>query len=328
MSDLPSRSSDRRSRTADSWTCSCCGDRTDGIVFHALSARSLPDREAYRYGECTRCGSLSLLDLIDPSPWYLDDYERHRSSAKSYPATAATLLTGAVGDWFVRHVRVRPAWWMWRHPSWIAMFRGTSVDRRSPILDVGCGQGAQLMHLSRFGFTDLHGIDPYLRTPSAPGAAIQLSRTSLEDVHGEYGAVTFVHSLEHMDDPLEQLQLAVARLSSGGAVVVSLPIAGGRSWRRFGENWAGLDAPLHRFLPSPEGLFRLAERAGLRVLRWHGSTPTYFYSSSLQIQSGASPFSDAATGLLDDRVRRWCATQAQRDRGRDASEASFILVRS
>ena len=296
------------------------------VLFDAPCSRTLPRSETFRYGECAACGSLTLLDEVDPSSFYLSGYERHGLPQQHHRASQTMRAIGLIADRLIRPAPVPRHWWWPGHPTWLAWFRGSDVGRHTPILDVVCGSGALLVHLARFGFTNLHGIDPFLDDTSLDLGTVRLRRAHLCDEGDRYGAIIFNHSLEHVDDPLDQLRLARELLNPNGVIIVDLPIAGGRAWSRFRENWAGLDAPLHRLIPTPAGMSTLADSAGLRVVRWHGSTALYFYSTSLLIQLGAAPDTKSDSQQLDDRVMRWCSKQAAGEKGADASQASFVLT--
>lgn len=311
------------------WSCVACGGiPSDPLVFHALCARALPERVEFRWGECDSCGSLTLLDGVDPSPWY-ENYERHRINGGGPGRTRITRMIGRVGALAAPRLTALPARWLPPHPTWLAQMRGRRIDMHMPILDVGCGQGAQLLHLHRFGFDNLLGIDPYLpidREEFHDGEVV-LRQCGLDEVASDgFGLIGFFHSLEHVDDPLAMLLEARKCLGKSGTVVVELPIVGGRAWSRFRDHWPGLDTPLHRWLPSPRGMALLAARAGFRLLRWRGDSVPYYYEQGLMIRNGCAPPAFKATEVLSDREISWCRAMARSDRGGNGSQGSFVLT--
>ena len=62
--------------SVERWLCRVCGRTASGRAFPVASRRALPERLCFRYGECGHCASLTLLDLVDPSGYYGDGYER------------------------------------------------------------------------------------------------------------------------------------------------------------------------------------------------------------------------------------------------------------
>lgn len=89
---------------------------------------------------------------------------------------------------------------------------------------------------------------------------------------GNFDAVVFQHSLEHVAEPLEDVRLAAERLRPGGLLLVSLPNFGSWQAQRFGSNWFHLDLPRHRSHFTARGIDLLLRRAGLNPLRTSTST--------------------------------------------------------
>ena len=306
--------------------CRCCDVAIDSRPFEVVSWR---DKSSHRYGVCPSCESINLHGYTDPSSYYGEDYE----PARRPEPRASTLLLQAAGMSAAWAVSGRPGPWLyrlgdWILPTWTGWFAGFGVRRSSHILDVGSGRGALLLHLRRWGFRSLTGIDPYLTEREAlqrPG--IRLERVDLEAyaTQHEVDAVIFNHSLEHVDDPAALLRLAAPMVSGGGPVVVILPMAGGRVWERYRDMWSAIDAPLHRFLPSPLGMERLAKRCGLRVVRMRGQTSAAHYLASEAIRRCHAP--GEARDVLSDAEQKWFSRLARREKGTMAAEGSFVLER-
>ncbi len=81
--------------------------------------------------------------------------------------------------------------------------------------------------------------------------------------NGDFDAVVFQHSLEHVVDPLEALRAAARHLRPGGTLIVTLPNFDSWQSRRFRANWFHLDLPRHRTHMTQSSLTILLERAGL-----------------------------------------------------------------
>ena len=277
----------------------------------------------FQYGECGDCASLTLLDVVDPSGYYGDGYERlrpaRRTSRTGCPGPSSAPYAGGL----VRSTcSAGGAGSIGSAPSWYGWFRGLHLTARSPILDVGCGNGALLFHLRSFGFENLVGVDPFLQSAHV-GRGLRLERLHLDQVSGRFKVIIFNHSLEHVDDPGELLESARSRLERDGAIVVQLPIVGGAAWRRYRDNLVSLDAPLHRFIPTPEGVTQLAQRHQLTIARWYGTTTPYYYRWSEMVRVGA-PCDRIAS--VDERRHRWANKMARRERGTEAAQATFVLT--
>lgn len=140
--------------------------------------------------------------------------------------------------------------------------------RRGRLLDVGCGSGELLEHFAGQGW-EPYGIDP-------SRAAVEAARRRGAEAHegtlrdhpwqGEsFEAITFQHSLEHVVDPVAELERARALLAPGGVLAIAVP--NWASWQRhlFRNRWFVLDLPRHQQHFSPRALKMLAERLELEV---------------------------------------------------------------
>jgi SAM-dependent methyltransferase len=155
------------------------------------------------------------------------------------------------------------------------------------LLDVGSGRGDLGVTLRGRGW-DVTGLEP------APDACEAARRRGVATVQGtlttigagalagDYDAVVFQHSLEHVAEPLDDLRAAHALLRSGGLILISLPNFGSWQARRFGADWFHLDLPRHRSHFTALGLDELMRRAGLEPLGTSTATSADSLPMSLQ----------------------------------------------
>ena len=83
------------------------------------------------------------------------------------------------------------------------------------MLDVGAGDGTLIDALRALG-REATGLE---RNP----ARDDLSDEPLEEVKGEWAAVVFWHSLEHLPSPGDAIRQAARLLLPGGVVVIAVP---------------------------------------------------------------------------------------------------------
>ncbi len=274
-------------------SCRCCGGQYSRS-FDVAAWRS-PDWSTFSYGECARCGSLNLIDDVDAGPFYAAGYWGSKR-----PTGASSLLRRGLGRAFEvtvmrRTLLARLVSRPLRRPEWLVWLAASGLSLDSPILDIGCGHGRLLGELSRWGFSDLTGVDPFLDADQVEKSGVRLQARSLAQVErADYSVAIFHHSLEHVDNPIEMLRLARGRLAGDGSrVVVALPIAQGPVWERYRDNWWALDAPLHRFVPTVDGLRHMADAADLEFGAIHPSSPAHHVIGSEMVsrrqQPNASP---------------------------------------
>lgn len=196
---------------------------------------------------CPRCGAATTFPVPDGaeldraySTWYRPDSGRF----------------GGGGDRLLAFSRARLA---------------RRVDRIAPpgpVLDVGAGDGSLLRALRARG-REAVGLER-----SATGAGVlAVEINAFHERQGEWAAVVFWHSLEHLRDPAGAIDRAVALLAPGGVLAVAVPNLASWQARRFGARWFHLDLPRHLVhLPAVALEDGLHER-GLaieRVSHWRG----------------------------------------------------------
>ncbi|HEX2391908.1 MAG TPA: class I SAM-dependent methyltransferase [Solirubrobacterales bacterium] len=128
-----------------------------------------------------------------------------------------------------------------------------------PVLDVGAGEGALLDALHARGREAL-GLERSSRRPD-------VAEWGLDDLEGEWAAIVFWHSLEHLPDPAAALERAGRLLAPGGVLVVAVPNSDSLQAKLFGDRWLALDPPRHLFHFTAAALMERLRTLGLRVRR-------------------------------------------------------------
>jgi 2-polyprenyl-3-methyl-5-hydroxy-6-metoxy-1,4-benzoquinol methylase len=188
---------------------------------------------------CDACGTAT----IDPWPSELELDDAY--GAWYRPASGRRF--GALGDALLRRTRGSLA------------ARVDAIAPPGPVLDVGAGDGALLDALAARGrpATGLERV----------GGRADIRDEPLEAVDGEWAAVVFWHSLEHLPQPGAAIAHAARLLAPGGVVVVAVPDYASLQARAFGDRWLHLDPPRHLVHLTTAALTAGLERRGLRVQR-------------------------------------------------------------
>jgi SAM-dependent methyltransferase len=189
---------------------------------------------------CPKCGAATT----DPWP---DDDELEAAYGGWYRPEGGTGRFNFAGDAILGRTR--------------ALLAGHIDDTAppGPILDVGAGEGTLLDALAARGRA-VTGLergakrDDFLDLP-------------IEEVEGdgEWAAVVFWHSLEHLPRPGAAIREAKRLLAPGGVVVVAIPNNGSLQARAFGDRWLHLDLPRHLAHLSTTSLNAGLERSGFRI---------------------------------------------------------------
>jgi len=138
------------------------------------------------------------------------------------------------------------------------------------VLDYGCGSGLFLRRLREFGH-EVEGVDFDPVAVSAVRASGIACRTPDEvpddEWRASFDAITLSHVIEHVPDPRALLGQLASWLKPGGSLFIECPNANATGLALFGRYWRGLEAPRHLAIPSPDGLERALDEAGLAVSR-------------------------------------------------------------
>jgi SAM-dependent methyltransferase len=260
--------------------CLACGNCEENRVFTAREMM-LGKRDLFKYIECSKCKSLQ----IAVPPANLGDY---------YPLNYYSFagLNGGKLKRYLRGKRLRYALgsvsalgFVLYHfcgpperGEWIKMVKFELNER---ILDVGCGSGQCLADLHSAGFKYLAGLDPFAK-PQKSSKGFSTHRCHLDEWKEPQDLVMMHHSFEHMPEPAAVLGNVRRILKPDGRLLIRTPVANCFAWRKFGPNWVQLDAPRHLFIPSVDGLSKLAEKAGLKLVDCQfDSTAFQFWGSEL-----------------------------------------------
>lgn len=183
-------------------------------------------------------------------------------AATTDPAPSADELADAYGDWYRPHEAPR---FYFAADEILGRTRGLQAARideiapEGPVLDVGAGDGS-LMDALRTRGREATGLE---RKPVRE----DLRAESLDEVKGEFAAVVFWHSLEHLPEPGAAIWHAARLLRPGGVVIVAVPNTDSLQARAFGDRWLHLDLPRHLVHLSTRCLVSGLEKEGFAVER-------------------------------------------------------------
>ncbi len=258
-------------------SCIWCGHPFDGTATHLLNR--------------TRCGTCGAA-TTDPPP---TDAE----------------LAEAYGDWYRPHEERR---FYFAADAILSRSRGLLAARideitpAGPVLDVGAGDGTLMDALSARG-REAVGLE---RNPGRT----DLRDEPLNEVKGEWAAVIFWHSLEHLPEPGEAIRQAARLLAPGGVLIVAVPNADSLQARAFGDRWLHLDIPRHLVHLSTHSLRRGLRQDGFTVER-------VSYVRAGQILIG---WLQGLVGLLPGQPDLYQALRRERARGVHQSAKKRILA--
>ena len=260
--------------------CSVCAETSHNIIKANEKMFGLPGIFAYR--ECHRCGHVELIDKpADIVNFYPPNYYSFRRPArlKTFLKRRRTAHTfgrkNLLGMLMEKAIGVDPTF------EWI---KCANVAPQHKILDIGCGTGIFLRELRDCGYCSITGIDPYIEKNYRYGT-VNVLKKSVFDLDEPFDFIMLNHSFEHMLEPLSVLKKIAGILNKNGTVLIRVPVVG-YAWTKYRENWVGLDAPRHLFIPSKKSLAILAHAAGLQIEKVvYDSTDFQFWASEQYVQN-------------------------------------------
>ena len=241
--------------------CFICGETCAHENF-SVSEMNFGFKDNFQYDKCSFCGTLKLITIPkDISKYYPPNYYAHIISKpskfetflKRKRAKAALGKTNIIGKILIK---------LYGIPPFIRWIEGLNLNFHDPILDVGCGSGFLLKDMSNVGFTNLTGIDPYLNENTSREGKYHLLKKSIHQIAGEYKLIMYNHSLEHIIDPLSELQKVKSLLARDGIALIRIPLIDSYAWEKYKINWVQIDAPRHLFIPSRKAMKILFTRVG------------------------------------------------------------------
>ena len=269
-------------------SCRICGDSNSTEWLYPREMM-FGLRERFAYFRCGSCDSIQLGEVpADLNNYYPRDYYSYRTPQHIgippttrlkiqliYPAmTKHKLGWGSVLGRLFCIFKNGPYC-----PQWLGVL-ANPISLNSPILDVGCGSGKTLLHLRDCGFSNLRGVDPYIAEAVSYPGGVQIEKRRLDEVEGKFALIVLDHVLEHLDDPVTTLQKARQLLSEGGQILIRIPLCDSDAARKYGENWAQLDAPRHIILHSRKSMDMLSKKAQLKIVKVkYDSTEFQFWAS-------------------------------------------------
>ena len=251
-------------------------------------------RDKFEYLECSSCGCLQLRDKpANPGRYYPQDYypttrsvqrgalKRRLSHERAKYCLEGTSLIGKL----LLRMYGRPTCGIFGDPDYYVWLRKCHITFGSRIADVGCGAATLLHRLHADGFSDLTGIDPYIKSNIVFDAGFKVLKEEIYNLDEKFDLIMLHHTFEHLAEPLRVLQHLYRLLTPNGHVLIRIPIASSFAYKKYGTNWVQLDAPRHLFLHTIKSINILAAQAGFKLTEVaYDSTDFQFWASEQYIR--------------------------------------------
>lgn len=290
--------------------CVGCGTPVSPLPW-SLPDRMFGEEGRFRFGRCSRCRTLLLLDPPDDLGRHYPDDRYYSYGSAAGPSTSSA--PPASPEQRVR--RLTPRRLTPRYRPVEQELTDTVHSGRSPrVLDVGCGDGRDLDLFARLGW-ETFGVEigtSAVRQARARGHRVEQGPFDAfrRPPEGGFDLVRLRHVLEHLPDPPAALRRAFELLEPEGRILIEVPNPGGWLARLAGAYYWQLDPPRHLVLLSKPALEGLLVRAGFRIeisetYSWgKGAAHSFFFWWTSRRGRSAWRLSDRTKPRGHGRVRR------------------------
>jgi SAM-dependent methyltransferase len=289
--------------------------------------------EEFEYIECGRCGCLQIAEQPkDMAKYYPTNY--YEPEEKAYQQSNAVgsrlpkliLNTGLLLGSRIGIILAR----LYNGPELLIPIVRTHAQFNSEILEVGCGKGVLMATLENWGFKNITGADLY--ACGRVNDKLQICKTTVDSFSQEsFDLIIFDHSFEHMPDQLQTLVKVFEILSNQGICLIRIPVKSDYIWKRYGVNWAQIDAPRHFFIHTLKSIELLAKKAGLEIVKIvFDSTSFQFWASEQYLKNiplkHRSSFTENNLGTFTrSQIREFDKLAQKLNSDRQGDQAQFYL---
>lgn len=311
--------------------CSVCANTEKNVLIEAQEKMfGLGDK--FSYLECAQCGHVEIQCVP-------------QDLARYYPANYYSFKIQGKFVQFLKRKRAEEAfgvsnlvgWAMLKKfgpPPTVYWYKFGLVKKTDRILDVGCGKGDFIRELVGAGFSSITGVDPFIDKDIVYSPEIRVLKKSVFELTEKFDFILMSHSFEHMTNAKEVLKQSAKLLAPGGRLLLRVPLIG-FAWREFRENWVGLDAPRHLFIPTEKSLELMAENSGLSLVKKeHDSVSFQFWASeqyrrSIPLESDQSYLRNPKASIFTDQdIKAYEQRSLELNAKLDGDQANFLYVRN
>jgi 2-polyprenyl-3-methyl-5-hydroxy-6-metoxy-1,4-benzoquinol methylase len=317
--------------------CYLCG--TEGrLLYGGLRDRLFKAPGVWNFRQCptVECG----LVWLDPMPTEADIPKLY-STYYTHQVDAGKIVN--IGFKNILANKLRRA----RKRAYYLLLRLTSLHRErlnlatmylanikpGSLLEVGCGNGAFLARMRSRGW-QVQGVevDPTAAKIAEETFGVHVYVGTLEKANypnASFDALTMNHVIEHVSDPIGLLKGCHRVLKPEGKLIMVTPNINGIGFRRFRQNWRGLEPPRHLHLFSQSSLENIARQASFNVVEtWTTPANTEVMAlGSTDIQSSGRCDISGIPPLSRELLSEWLQLRALARYRKDPSSGDEVILK-
>jgi SAM-dependent methyltransferase len=305
--------------------CKFCGNEKENELILA-EEKQLGMGDKFEYFVCFNCHCIQIKKVPeDLGKYYPANYYSYQEP--TFPSRL-NRLNSYIKESLIQYYLGYPdltgflTSFVFDHPfPWL---RKKEVKLDSSILDIGTGAGRKILSLQRSGFTNITGIDPFLEKDIKPDGGLKILKRDLYEIHDKFDFIMLHHSLEHMPDQEEAIRHIGTILNDNGRVLIRIPVANTFAWRKYRENWIGLDAPRHLYIHSVKSMGILTGRTDLEIEEVIFDSGTYQFTGSEKYLKKL-PLSTSDDIFSKEEMKKFEKDALDLNRKKDGDQACFYL---
>ena len=220
----------------------------------------------FHLGQCCACGL--HFQVPRPLPFRIPSF--YPDGYVTYVESGSVLSRWLVRGYYAREARVM----------------ATLIGDSGHVLDVGCGAGLALEVFGQRRHWTLTGVELDSRSVrSAQRRGLEVLEGSFEEATLEpasFDLIRMSHYLEHVRDPLLNLERARTLLKPGGILYVEIPSIESWDFAVWGRYWGALHFPRHLIFPAQRHMRTLLAQAGFTLVVVKARFRTCGWSAGIQ----------------------------------------------
>lgn len=256
--------------------CYFCGAKGT-LKYHDLQDRFFDVPGSWSYRQCPKC----KLVWIDPIPEAVDvhklytKYYTHSSSKNYFSPSKLSTIGVCYGypdihkNFWNKAVATILMFKFWRNECLGRSIFWLRGEERGRVLDIGCGNGGLLFNLKQLGW-ECVGFEMDVKAAETArnryGIPVYVGNLDLlQQKEKPFDVITSKHVIEHLIDPIAELNIYKQLLRPGGKMIIATPNMDSLGSKWFNSSWLAMDPPRHFHIFNKGTLRRCLENAGLRV---------------------------------------------------------------
>jgi len=316
--------------------CRICNN-SKGNKTHIAREMMFGMRDEFEYLECGECGCLQILKIPDNlSKYYPSDYNPFDGIKNIHDDFIKSRLKIQVSKYCLYGKKFVIGWMLSNmyNYGFLSKIRNLDLDLNSKILDIGSGGGTILIYLSKHGFENLTGVDPFIEDDIIYDNGVRIIKKDLYDVEEKYDFIMLNHSFEHMPESLSVLKKLNQIILPGKYVLIRIPVADCYPWRKYNVNWIALDPPRHLYIHTTKSMELLAKKAGFQLANIiYDSNEKQFWGSEqylkdIPLLDKRSYFQNPKNSIFSKKqIKEFRAKTIELNKNKDGDAACFYLYK-